>query len=341
MHRVLHLSLAHGGGIVTAVSSFIKNSPQHVRHDLLAMFPTSEMEKPDTSQFDRVWTVESFYQAYRLALHVLGSGSEYAAIHLHSSFAGLVGRLIPTKVPIVYTPHCFAFERVDVSAVGRHVFLMAERLLAYRRTKFAACGPRERDLAIRIGFRESDVFETYNYADVPSRDSSRFTKCEKRVVMVGRLCKQKDPLFYRDIVREFKRLSDEQVEFIWIGDGEEAFRQALEIEGVQVTGWLDRSRLLELVKSARLYLHTAAWEGNPMSVLEAAALNMPIIARDIDAVSSLGVEFLFRSPRDAAALIAHSLDVGSDAFDRQCATINDLCNAERLSLNLARAYGLV
>ena len=62
--------------------------------------------------------------------------------------------------------------------------------------------------------------------------------------------------------------------------GEEA---ALREAGALVTGWLPRQAALERLAAADVYVHTAAWEGFPVSVLEAAALDLPILARRIPA----------------------------------------------------------
>ena len=40
--------------------------------------------------------------------------------------------------------------------------------------------------------------------------------------------------------------------------------------------------------AAQLYLHTAAWEGGPVSTVEAASLGLPVLARGIPSMVSLG-----------------------------------------------------
>ena len=65
-------------------------------------------------------------------------------IHLHSSWAGLLGRLVPLgRRKIVYTPHCYAFERRDLSQVVRIGLWLVEKILSRRNAGVFAVSPRE------------------------------------------------------------------------------------------------------------------------------------------------------------------------------------------------------
>ena len=77
--------------------------------------------------------------------------------------------------------------------------------------------------------------------------------------------------------------------FRWIGDGDEDLREVLEDAGVEVTGWLDRAELRRTLLASDLMLHTATWEGFPVSVVDAAALDLPVVARAIAPLTAEGV----------------------------------------------------
>ena len=56
--------------------------------------------------------------------------------------------------------------------------------------------------------------------------------------------------------------------------------------GVEVTGWLEQDVAVKEIADCDVYLHTAAWEGYPMTILEAFELGMPVVARTIHALTS-------------------------------------------------------
>ena len=98
------------------------------------------------------------------------------------------------------------------------------------------------------------------------------------------------------------------LKWIWIGGGEAADERALRETGAEVTGWLSRSQALGWLATADVYVHTAAWEGLPVSLLEAAALGLPIVARRIPALESLGLPLLCDSPEALVAALRPLVD---------------------------------
>src|SRR6185295_18437782 len=71
-------------------------------------------------------------------------------VHLHSSMAGALGRLqppLPGRPAVVYSPHCFAFERRDILRERRWAYRLAEFVLARRTDAFICVSPHEAQLA--------------------------------------------------------------------------------------------------------------------------------------------------------------------------------------------------
>ncbi|WP_155487378.1 glycosyltransferase, partial [Vibrio campbellii] len=67
----------------------------------------------------------------------------------------------------------------------------------------------------------------------------------------------------------------------WIGGGERELEDQLRAQGIKVTGMIPRDEVVSLLKTSDLYLHTAAWEGMPLTILEAAKLHLPMVIRSI------------------------------------------------------------
>ena len=75
-------------------------------------------------------------------------------VHLHSSFAGVIGRLLrhqfPRRTQVIYCPHGWAFARDDKTQL-RKAYALVERLLAGRADAWIAISQHEFDLATRNG----------------------------------------------------------------------------------------------------------------------------------------------------------------------------------------------
>jgi glycosyltransferase involved in cell wall biosynthesis len=73
------------------------------------------------------------------------------------------------------------------------------------------------------------------------------------------------------------------LEFVWIGAGDEELEQLLRSGKVHVTGWLDKVEMAKFLSSAAVYVHTSKFEGFPIAVLDAANFQIPVLVRDIQA----------------------------------------------------------
>ncbi|MBN2860888.1 MAG: glycosyltransferase [Sphaerochaetaceae bacterium] len=196
------------------------------------------------------------------------------AIHLHSSKAGVLGRLAlarNNKTPLFYSPHGFSFLREDVNAFKRRTFFSLERLIqAWHPAVIIAVSDGEAEHAQRI---TSKVTTISNFIDTSLFESEE-PQDGGLIVTCGRVSPQKNPGLFNEIARS---LPDEH--FMWVGDG--PLREKLTSENITVTGLLPRSEAIQKVKEAKLYIQTSLWEGMPVSILEAMAAGKAVIASDI------------------------------------------------------------
>jgi len=113
-----------------------------------------------------------------------------------------------------------------------------------------------------------------------------------RFVCVGRLCEQKDQ---PSLVRAVACLRDEGVHasVVFAGDGEmrpevDAMISALGVEDrITVTGWADVDRIRAEILSARALVLPSLAEGLPVVIMEAMALERPVVSTTVAAIPEL------------------------------------------------------
>lgn len=120
---------------------------------------------------------------------------------------------------------------------------------------------------------------------------------------------QKDPQFLIDTLSHLDVATlNRQFELTWIGGGDQELEQQLKAKGVHVTGMLPRDEVVKKLKASDIYLHTAAWEGMPLTILEAAKLHLPMVIRKIGATEALNYPFLALTPQEMAKQLTHCIN---------------------------------
>lgn len=205
-------------------------------------------------------------------------------VHLHSSIAGLFGRMLSIAFPKIrfyYTPHGYSFLMSNRSPFVRAMYWLCECLLSQTASSVIACSKSEYRHAKRLSwFRSVHLAEN---ALLPRESNADISRLPYQVIGVGRLEEQKDPKYFIRIVAELRK-ENPDVSAVWVGDGS-LFQECVSLNqelhaNVLFTGWLSNEETLEQLKGSNCYLQTSKWEGLPFSVLEAMALGLPVIAND-------------------------------------------------------------
>lgn len=277
MSRILHVSEAWGGGIVTAIEWLVEQAPHHEHHLLFA--PRVESARtPSSELFERVIEVTAGRRSFAKVARQMVAHAGYDIVHSHSSWAGAFVRLgTTTDAMQVYSPHCFAFERLDVHPLMRATFRQVEQRAVHNTDLLVANGRHEAQLAQALGHRHVvDLPMLGQPLQVPgiARPSER-----PRLAMLGRIAEQKDPDYFVRLIERVRRQVD--VDAVWIGAPDPSHdADDLRQMGIEVTGWQDTAGVAAHLMASSHYIHSAAWEaGVPLAVLEAARQGLPVVCR--------------------------------------------------------------
>lgn len=186
-------------------------------------------------------------------------------IHLHSSKAGVVGRIAfdGKDIPLYYTPHGYSFLMSNYKPFKRWVFRGIENVFAKRNCTTISCSLGEHKETLKLTNRATYVNNAINIEKL----KSKVEEVEKidhpfTVFTLGRICYQKNPSLFNAIAEAMPN-----TRFLWIGDGE--LRNQLTSENIEITGWVDREEALKNSVNADVFILTSLWEGLPISLLEA------------------------------------------------------------------------
>ncbi|KUI23820.1 glycosyl transferase family 1 [Mycobacterium sp. IS-1742] len=304
---VVHVTESFASGTAAAIRDFARNYPSAEHRLVYARRAEASVSPAEFVGFAGVAELPDGHVARLRFLRRYARGLRGpVVIHAHSSKGGVYARVAlrrSARRPIVYSPHCYAFERRDVGTPVRAAFRAAEWALSLNTSGFGVCSPREAALS-RWPLARTRVVTVPNVAGpctVPSGTRSAPTQglC---VVGNGRLGPQKDPGFFADAVAH-ARSTHPDLRAVWIGDGDAEYVRYLTDRQIEVTGWLPRSQALAELARGDVYLHTAVWEGLPISILEADAAGLPVVARARPYLEGLRLPLTVAAPSQFADVL--------------------------------------
>ena len=232
-------------------------------------------------------------------------------LHASSSKAGVLGRLAGflAGVPIrIFTVHGWAFAAYS-GAAGR-TYRGADRLVRPLTTVTICVSEREREAGLLAG--TCDAGRTVvipNAVDVAHAPRAELARRDRPLlVAVGRLKAPKDFLTF---VRALAKLRADSFEAVVVGEGPDRGPLEREIESLGLGGSVrlagERRDVPDLLAAADVFVLPSSSEGMPVSVLEAMAAGLPVVASRVGGVPEEVVDGetgLLVRPGDAAALAA-------------------------------------
>lgn len=340
---VLHVVESFGGGVIGFVAQLTRHLPQH-RHIVVHAIREGEVDPeitrkrfPEGVEFvlwpGAVREVSALgdLRALRSLITILKTLPHDAAIHLHSSKAGFLGRLACLwlgRPNVLYSPNAAAFLRKDIGPLKKAFFSLFEMVGARFAGRVVACSDSE---AAAFNNLKIATLTINNGTDIGGLPPAIPAELPLSIITTGRTTVQKDPAMFNRIATALA--SDDRFRFIWAGSGE--MDAELNSPNTTLTGWIPATRLKELLRTAHVYLSTSAWEGLSFAVLEAMAEGLPLVLRDcvgnVDQVESgpksnghifhneeEAIAYLLKladEPSQLAALGRHSYQLASKKFD--------------------------
>ena len=211
-------------------------------------------------------------------------------LHASSSKAGVLGRVAATlaRVPIrFFTVHGWAFSAY--SGLPGFLYRVADRLMAPLTTVTICVSEQELAAGLEAGACRPDrSVVIHNAVDVAAAPRSRHDRAVPRLIAVGRLKAPKD---FMTLVRALTALPEGSFEALIVGDGPDRPQVEAEIrrlglgERVELTG--ERSDVPELLAASDVFVLSSRSEGLPVSVLEAMAAELPVLASAVGGLAEL------------------------------------------------------
>lgn len=332
--RILHVTEALGGGVTSAINTYVEHS-QQFEHYLFASVRVKDATGEESVGIFKGARIVTHWSGFFL-LYKYIKEIQPDVIHVHSSYAGVFVRLFPfaSRRKIVYTPHAFAFLRND-NALKLKVYYFIEWLLSFRTAVIAGCGRDERNIASQL----NSTIENFELINVCGPLPNLDRKCQNAlpvIVMIGRVCDQKGYQFFADVASSVGAMA----KFLWIGGGDDTSVSVLTSAGVSVTGWISRPEVLQHLVNSDVYFHSAAWDGFPISVLEAAHYKLPMLLRGIGPFRAENLS-VTESVTEAAQAIKQCVSDDADVLNiltNNSTMVREYHTSENLSEALSQLY---
>lgn len=210
-------------------------------------------------------------------------------VHVHSSKAGILGRLVckVLNVPVIFTVHGWAFTE-GVAHKKRILYIFVEKFMSFFSGHIITVSDYDRELALKNKVVSSSTMITIHNGVKDRSSSKNYSNNKRRLIMVARFDYPKDQEF---LLRSLALLKDDDWSLEFVGDGPllDSAKQVAENLGlsdcVTFSGTCDD--VPERLAAADIFLLISNWEALPLSVIEAMASSLPVIASNVGGIKEL------------------------------------------------------
>ena len=351
--RVLHVAETAKGGVGTYLDELMPFQIEKLGSaNVMALVPSEHRAQLPSVSDDRLLlfrrrdrslaSLLDLYRQLRTALREFRP----EIVHLHSTFAGVVGRLGiggTRRAKVIYTPHGWPFEMWP-RGMKKRVAAVAERLLAKRGGRIVAVSDAERRQGLAVGIPPDkiDVVLSGISAQRPCTAAAEWHDERLKVLFVGRLDRQKGI----DTLARIVSRHPADIALRVVGDS--VVSKSTEIgttANVQHLGWLERTAVDAQLEACDVLAMPSRWEALGIAALEAARVGKPTIAFSVGGLPEViedGVTGRVIPSDDEAAferaLLSESLERWRDMGAAAQRRFQKLFTSERMADQLLQLY---
>ncbi len=207
-------------------------------------------------------------------------------VHLHSSKAGILGRLAAriTGVPSIFTAHGWAFT--DGASLSRKLVAVPSEWLSSRLgNQIINVSRNDFEVAQKHGIGNAKrMTAIHNGMPDGSLRAHPGITCVPKLVMVARFSQQKDHTLLLNALVGV----EEDFRLQFVGDGpllDAAMRLSTELGMDRRVEFLGlRGDVEKLLSEAQVFVLASNYEGFPISIVEAMRAGLPVVASDVGGV---------------------------------------------------------
>ena len=288
--KVLHIVEAFGGGIFTFLVDLVNATSDEF--DVTILYAIREETPANFKEYfkDNVKFIQSQYMKRDINIK-----NEFRAIkevkkiikeekpdiiHLHSSKAGITGRMatLGKKIKVLYNPHGFSFLMKNISKMQKNFYWLIEKIISLKKGTIIACSKGEYREAKKINKKAICINNGIDINKINEETKNLKDKVvnidELSICMVGRINYQKNPKLFNKIAEE-----NPEKTFTWIGDGD--LRKELVSNNIEIMGWKSREEVLSILNDNDIFILPSLWEGLPIALLEAMYMKKVCIVSNV------------------------------------------------------------
>jgi glycosyltransferase involved in cell wall biosynthesis len=206
-------------------------------------------------------------------------------VHTHLFWPTIIGRLgTPAKIPLITTIHAFIGSSIEYKQA--YVRILDKITYHLRKTVIIAVAKgATNEYFSFLKLKPYKAFSLYTFVDTKQFNISRALPVAReggkfRLISVGALRIQKNHKF---LLEAFKKLVDEDFELDIYGEGplDKELQHLIDQNNLKVNLKGEVHNLEGLINQYDLFVMSSTFEGFSLSVLEAMAMEMPLLLSDI------------------------------------------------------------
>lgn len=214
-------------------------------------------------------------------------------VHLHSTKAGVIGRLVARSlgIPAIFTAHGWAFTE-GVSSFHAKLYKQVERFMSRLSSKIITVSTYDKYLAVENNVASEELIETVHNG-VPIIECN-FVKRQHDACSLIMVARFDQPKNHKDLITALLQISHLSWQLELVGSGPllsevKNYTNQLGLEH-RVTFSGECHDVANRISQADIFLLISNWEGLPLTIIEAMRARLPVIVSNVGGVSELVID---------------------------------------------------